>query len=106
MDDAEVVRAGDAAGHLDHERHRAGERDGAAGDDVGESLALEELHHDERRPVVGVALVEDLDDVRVGELLRALGLPPEPLAHLVSRASAGFMIFTAQGLSMSLWRAR
>ncbi len=79
--DAEVVRAGDAAGDLDHERHAAGARHRAGRDDVRERLAVEELHHDVRRAVGRLALIEDLDHVRMRDDLRALGFAPESFAH-------------------------
>ena len=41
---------------------------------LGERLALEELHHDERAAVVGVAEVGDVDDVLVADRRRELRL--------------------------------
>ena len=54
---------------------------GPSGDDVGERLAVEVLHDHVGGAVAGVALLEDLDDVRVGDLLGALRLATEALAH-------------------------
>ena len=48
---------------------------------VGERLAVDVLHHDERPPVVGLARVVDADDVRVREPRREPGLAQEALAE-------------------------
>ena len=45
---------------------------------LGERLALEELHHDERAAVVGGAEVGDVDDVLVADRRRELRLLLEP----------------------------
>ena len=47
---------------------------GLAREALGERLALEELHHDERAAVVGVAEVGDVDDVLVADRRRELRL--------------------------------
>src|SRR5207244_9571667 len=58
---------------------RLGGRQRAALQRVGERFALEELHDQERLPVV-VADVEELADVRVAQAGRGAGLADEALA--------------------------
>ena len=77
----EIVRARDASGDLDHDPHRACDGERPLGDEVRQDAAAQDLHHDVRGVVLRLALVEDLDDVGVAELLRALGLPAKALAH-------------------------
>ncbi len=81
VDDLEVVRAGEGARHLDADGERARDGQRPVGDDVGQAAPFEELHHQERRAVLGLALVEDLDHVGVRQALRVLGLADEALAQ-------------------------
>jgi vancomycin resistance protein YoaR len=69
----------DAARHLGHQEQSAPELEGPFASDVGEGAPSEKLHDEIGRPILGLALVEDLDDVRVGELLSALGFATEAL---------------------------
>ena len=60
---------------LVHDPHRAlGRQRAAAREHVGEVLALEHLHHEVARAARRLAEVEDVDDVRVADARRALGL--------------------------------
>ena len=83
MHDAQVVRARDAARDLDHDGQRArADAIGPASTSVDSVAAVEELHDDVGDAVVHLALIEDLDHVRVGDGLRAPRLAPEPLADV------------------------
>lgn len=83
MDDLKVVGAREAAGELEVDVDRAAEvqRPGGALEHGLQGLALEVSHHQEGRAVVGLALVEDLDDVLVREPAGGGGLTSKSLAQ-------------------------
>ncbi len=86
MDHFEIVSACECARDLNQNRQRAIDRDFAAIHQLGEGGTLEQLHHQVQAAVAGFALLEDLDDVGMRDLLRRLGLAPEPLlGHLILR---------------------
>src|SRR5207253_147196 len=67
---------------LGDERNRPFRRQpSAAGEELGEALALDVLHHEVRLAVLGRPGVEDADDVRVREARGELHLPQEAPAR-------------------------
>src|SRR5262249_27417201 len=70
VDDLQVVCASNAAGDLNHHVDGPGDIERAARDDGRERFTMEKLHDDEAGAVLGIALVEDLDDVRMSKPLR------------------------------------
>jgi hypothetical protein len=72
------VRGLERVRDLDPDVEERGDLEGAPADALGESLALEELHGDERAPVVLVDRVDGADP-GVVELGSGLGLPLETL---------------------------
>ena len=83
MDDPEAMSLGDGVAGLDQPADRARDRLRAvAVDDGREVAACEELHHDERRAVVGGVDVEDAHGVRAGERPGGTGLALEALDEL------------------------
>ena len=90
VDHVPLVRGPQGLGHLErHGRGRAGGERAALHDAVLEGAPGQVLHRDVVRPVLGLAPVEDRDDVRVGEGGGALGLALEALDELLVARVAG-----------------
>jgi hypothetical protein len=83
VDDAEVVGAGERGADLLEDVGDARDGDRPAGDDLVERDAVEELHHQVGHPVVGLAVVVDVDDVRVVDAVRRARLAEEPRPQVV-----------------------
>ena len=82
MDEARVVGVLERRGRLAPEPGRlVGLEPAAPREQVGDRLAVDELHHDVR-PALVLARVEDPDDVRVRQPRREPGLAQEPGAEL------------------------
>ena len=77
----------------------------AASQLVGERLALDVLHHDERPPLV-LADVVDLNHVRMGELGRVACLAQEPRAKRLVGSELGASTFRATDRLSARSRAR
>jgi hypothetical protein len=83
VDDAGLVRVGQAGAQPFHHLQLAHDRDRLApANQLGERLAADELHGDEGPPVELAELV-DGDDVRVRDAAGGTGLALEPLPHLL-----------------------
>ena len=84
VDDVALVRGPQGLGHLErHGRRRAGGERAALDDTVLQGAPWQILHRDVVSPVLGLAPVEDRDDVRVREGCGALGLTLEALDELL-----------------------
>ena len=82
VDDADRVRRGERRQHLGHDLDQAAERDRAGPHDLGEGVALDVLHHDERPAVGELREVEHAGDVLVAHQVDRAGLGEEPLEQL------------------------
>ena len=79
--DAVVVGDLQRLGGLSHHHHRVVRRERAvAAQHPVQRLARHELHHQVRQPV-GLAVVVDLDNVRIGQRRHGVRLDPEPLGE-------------------------
>jgi hypothetical protein len=79
--DAVVVRDLQCLGGLGHHHHRVVRRERAvATQQAVQRFPRDELHHQVRQPV-GLTVVVDLDDVRVGQGRHGVRLDPEPLGE-------------------------
>ncbi len=84
VDDVALVRGAEGLSNLEgYRRRRAGRQGAALEDAVLERAARQVLHRYVVGPVLGLAAVEDGDDVRVGERRRTLGLALEALDELL-----------------------
>ncbi len=81
VDHLEVMGARQALRDLQSQRGHAPGFDGPLRDVLREGRALQQLHHQEHRAILDLAVVVDLDDVRVRQRRRVLRLAPEPLAQ-------------------------
>jgi hypothetical protein len=79
MNDAGLVRRAERIGGLEQDRDRLSERKAPAADARLERLAREPLHHDEAPPVGQRAEREDVDDVRMANLIDGARLGDEAL---------------------------
>ena len=77
MHDAGGVRDVERLGDLGDDAHGRDDADAPALQPIGEVLALEHLHHQVGRAGLGDLVVEDLDDVRMGQRRGDLRLAPE-----------------------------
>jgi len=96
VDDAALVRIGEAVGHLLGDIDRFDDRDRALQHLSAELDSLEKLH----RHVGEVALLAEIvdgDDIGMGELARGLGFEEEPLVEFLApfTSSERMMVFSA-----------
>ena len=106
MDEAVLVREGEAAGDLDRELERALDRQRAlAVDELLQVLARDVLEDDERLAVV-VAAVDHGDDVLVREPGDELRLAAEALDDVLSATSRSCRTFSATSRSSTRSWAR
>ena len=87
MDDQIPVRVGHRAAHDQEHAQPIGERQLVPVAVAVDGLALDELHHDVGRAVVGRAAVEEPRDVRMLEAGEDLPLPPEVADRVVAGAA-------------------
>jgi len=82
MDDPLLVRRFEASGNLNEQRDRLAERDGISGEALGQSLSLDELHH-QKRLAVGFLKAVERGDVRVIQLGQEPGFSFESIEPLL-----------------------
>ena len=91
MHDARGVHRGQRVAHLHRDGQELARRQAALRPQARrERLAVQQLHHEVRRAVGQVPVVDDLDDVRVPRQAERLCLAPQPVARdgLVRRRGA------------------
>ena len=101
MHDPLPVRGREPLAHLDHQIELALERGRVRTlQVVGERPAFEQLHGDERAPLV-LARVEDRDDVGMQQARRRLSLAIEPGARLGIASRSAISTFSATARPMT-----